>query len=168
MNLLSFFRRHQPELHCACWIKSGLGAMLGMGFVGWLGQVTGEPFLIAPFGASCVLLFAVPKSPLSQPANVIGGHMLATAVALVLRAWLPPDWWAVGITVGLVIGLMVALRVTHPPAGATPVVVFLTDPGPMFLLFPIFIGCIVLIAIAWAVHKLPPHTPYPMVQEPDL
>ena len=168
MNMLSFFHRHQPELHCACWIKSGLGAMLGMGFVGWLGVVSGHPFLIAPFGASCVLLFAVPKSPLAQPANVIGGHRLAAAVTLVLRVWLPPDWWAVGIAVGLVIGLMVAFRVTHPPAGATPVVVMLTDPGPMFLLFPIFSGCLVLIAIAWVVHKLPPHTVYPMVYEPDL
>jgi CBS-domain-containing membrane protein len=168
MNLLSLFRRHQPKLNCACWIKSGLGAMLGMGFVGWLGHVSGEPFLIAPFGASCVLLFAVPKNPLAQPVNMIGGHMLATAVALAMRSWLPPDWWAIGITVGLVIGLMMALRVTHPPAGATPVVVMLTDPGPLFLLFPILTGSIALIAIAWLVHRLPPHTAYPMVEESDL
>ena len=142
--------------------------MLGMGFVGWLGQVTGEPFLIAPFGASCVLLFAVPNSPLSQPANLIGGHMLATLVALALRAYLPPEWWAIGITVGVVIALMVALRVTHPPAGATPVVVFLTDPGPIFLLFPILTGCIALIVIAIVVHKLPPRTAYPMDAKSDL
>lgn len=142
--------------------------MLGMGFVGWLGHVSGEPFLIAPFGASCVLLFAVPKSPLAQPANVLGGHVLATVVALLLRAWLPPDWWAIGLTVGLVIGLMVALRITHPPAGATPVVVMLSDPGPMFLIFPIISGCFVLLAIAFVVHKLPPHTVYPLAHEPDL
>ncbi len=168
MNLKSFFRRHQPEMHCACWIKSGLGAMVGMGFVGWLGSVTAEPFLIAPFGASCVLLFGVPKSPLAQPANVIGGHMLAAVVALGFRSFLPPDWWAVAIVVGLVIGLMVAVRLTHPPAGATPVVIMLSDPGPMFLLEPMLVGTVALVAIAWVVHKLPPHTPYPMVQEPDL
>lgn len=155
-------------MHCACWIKSGLGAMVGMGFVGWLGSVTAEPFLIAPFGASCVLLFGVPKSPLAQPANVIGGHMLAAVVALGFRSFLPPDWWAVAIVVGLVIGLMVAVRLTHPPAGATPVVIMLSDPGPMFLLEPMLVGTVALVAIAWVVHKLPPHTPYPMVQEPDL
>ena len=142
--------------------------MVGMGFVGWLGSVTAEPFLIAPFGASCVLLFGVPKSPLAQPANVIGGHMLAAVVALGFRSFLPPDWWAVAIVVGLVIGLMVAVRLTHPPAGATPVVIMLSDPGPMFLLEPMLVGTVALVAIAWVVHKLPPHTPYPMVQEPDL
>ena len=52
MNIMSFIRRHQSGLPCACWIKAGVGAMLGMGFVGWLGEVTGAPFLIAPFGAS--------------------------------------------------------------------------------------------------------------------
>ncbi|MHA1597926.1 MAG: HPP family protein [Alphaproteobacteria bacterium] len=157
MNILELIRRHQPGLPCVCWIKSGIGAMIGMGFVGWLGHVTGEPFLIAPFGASCVLLFAVPSSPLSQPANVIGGHMLATMVALSMRAFLPPEWWAVAIVVGLVIGLMVAFRLTHPPAGATPVVVMLSDPGPMFLLFPMLTGSIALVLIAYAVHKMPPH-----------
>jgi len=155
-------------MRCACWIKSGLGAMVGMGFVGWLGSVTAEPFLIAPFGASCVLLFGVPKSPLAQPANVIGGHMLATVVTLGLRSFLPPDWWAVAIAVGLVIGLMVAVRLTHPPAGATPVVIMLSDPGPMFILEPMLLGTVALVVIAWVVHKLPPHTPYPMVREPDL
>ncbi len=141
--------------------------MLGMGFVGWLGSVTTEPFLIAPFGASCVLLFGVPQSPLSQPANVIGGHMLATAVTLGLRSFLPPDWWAVALAVGLVIGLMVAFRLTHPPAGATPVVIMLSDPGPMFLLEPMLFGTVALVAIAYVVHRLPPRTSYPLIDEPE-
>ena len=46
----------------------------------------GMPLLMAPFGASCVLLFAVPNSPLSQPANVIGGHAVATLAGLALFA----------------------------------------------------------------------------------
>jgi len=167
MGILELIRRHQPGLPCACWVKSAIGAMVGMGFVGWLGHVTGEPFLIAPFGASCVLLFAVPSSPLSQPANVIGGHMLAAVVALSLRVFLPPDWWAIAIVVGLVIGLMVAFRLTHAPAGATPVVIMMTDPGPMFLLFPMLTGSIVLVLIAYVAHKLPPHTAYPKISEPE-
>lgn len=162
---MSFFRRHQPELHSAFWIKSGIGAMLGMGFVGWLGSVTAQPFLIAPFGASCVLLFGVPKSPLAQPANVIGGHMLATVVTLGLRMFLPPDWWAIAIVVGIVIGLMVATRLTHPPAGATPVVIMLSDPGPMFLLEPMLFGTVALVAIAYVVHRVPPKTVYPLPHE---
>jgi len=165
MVIKKFTRRHQPPLSCACWLKAGIGAMLGMGFVGWLANVTGEPFLIAPFGASCVLLFGVPKSPLAQPANVIGGHMLATVVTLVLRSFLPPDWWAIAIAVGVVIGLMVAFRLTHPPAGATPVVIMLSDPGPIFLLVPMLAGTVALVAIAYVVHHMPPKTAYPLIDE---
>ncbi|MCP5366988.1 MAG: HPP family protein [Hyphomicrobiales bacterium] len=138
-----------------------------MGLVGWLGQASGVPFLIAPFGASCVLLFAVPGSPLAQPANVIGGHVLATALALALRAVLPPDWWAISLAVGLVIGAMVALRLTHPPAGADPVVVFLADPGWTFLLAPVLAGAVALVAVAALYHRLPPRTAFPMLQKTD-
>ena len=165
MNIKSFIHRHQPAVPSIIWIKAGLGAALGMGFIGWLGDLTGEPLLIAPFGATCVLLFAVPNSPLAQPANVIGGHMLAAAVTLLLRHYLPADWWAIGLAVGLVIALMVAFKVTHPPAGATPVVVMLSDPGPLFLLFPMLTSSIVLVLFAWLVHRLPPHTAYPMAPE---
>ena len=147
------------------WVKAGLGAALGMGFIGWLGDLTHETLLIAPFGATCVLLFAVPNSPLAQPANVIGGHMLAASVTLLLRIFLPPEWWGIAIAVGLVIGLMVAFRLTHPPAGATPVVVMLSDPGLLFLVFPMLTSSVVLVMIAYLVHRLPPHTVYPIVPE---
>jgi len=167
MSLRSFIHRHQSGLPVIVWMKAGLGAALGMGFIGWLGDLTHEPLLIAPFGATCVLLFAVPSSPLAQPANVIGGHLLAASVALLLRTFLPPDWWAIALTVGLVIGLMGAFRLTHPPAGATPVVVMLGDPGPVFLLIPMLTSSVLLVLIAYLVHKIPPHTVYPNVPEVD-
>jgi len=165
MKIRAFIHRHQPDVPILVSAKSGLGAALGMGIIGLLGYLTHEPLLIAPFGATCVLLFAVPHSPLAQPANVIGGHMLAAAVTLLLRIFLPPEWWAIALAVGLVIGLMVALRLTHPPAGATPVVVMLSDPGAIFLLFPMLTSSVLLVMIAYLVHRMPPHTVYPVVPE---
>jgi hypothetical protein len=50
MNLLLFFHRYQPELHCAFWIKLSPGAMLGMAFVGLLRGVSGKPLVSTPFG----------------------------------------------------------------------------------------------------------------------
>ncbi|PSL20216.1 HPP family protein [Shimia abyssi] len=111
-------------------------------------------FIMAHFGASCVLLFSVPASPLSQPENVIGGHLQSTFVGLVLTAVLPNVWWAVALAAGLAIALMAALRVTHPPAGANPLVIFAADPGFLFLLFPVLSVAVALVAIATIYHRL--------------
>lgn len=147
----------------ACWLKAGLGATIAMGLIGWIGEISHEPLLIAPFGASCVLLFAAPTSPLAQPINVIAGHFVASALALLLHVVLPGEWWAISIAVGASIALMAALRITHPPAGADPVVIFLSDPGWSFLIVPIFTGALVLVGVATLVHMAPPRTTYPLI-----
>lgn len=157
-----FVHRHLPGDGVAGWIKSGVGATLAMGIIGWIGVISHEPLLIAPFGASCVLLFAVPSSPLAQPSNVIGGHLVASVVALLMHLFLPSEWWAIALAVGVSITVMAALRITHPPAGADPVVIFLSDPGWSFLLVPILTGALVLVGIATLVHMIPPRTTYPL------
>jgi CBS-domain-containing membrane protein len=163
-----FLHRHQSRNDVISLLKSGFGAALAMGVIGFFGQLSDLPFLIAPFGASCVLLFSVPSSPLSQPMNVIGGHMVASALALALRTVLPPEWWAISLVVGLAIAVMALLRITHPPAGADPVVVFLADPGWSFLFVPILAGCMVMIGIATLVHMIPKRTIYPLVLQDVL
>ena len=119
---------------------------------------------MAPFGATCVLFFSVPTSPLSQPINVIAGHLISTAIGLALHTFLPFSWWAIGLAVGLAIVAKAALRVTHPPAGADPLVVFLDNPGWDYLDFPVFTGSIALILIAWIFHRIPPVIHYPNKQ----
>jgi CBS-domain-containing membrane protein len=132
-----FFSRHQPPVHINRGLIAGIGGLVAIAAVGALTGLVGHPMLMAPFGASCVLIFSVASSPLSQPANVVGGHVVATLVGLILRAFFPNEWWAVAIAVGAAIALMAALRITHPPAGANPLVVFAADPGFEFLLFPV-------------------------------
>ncbi len=148
-----FLFRHQPPASPKNWLLVGLGGMLGIGILGALTSFAGAPLLIAPFGASCVLLFSVPNSPLSQPMNVVGGHLLATIIALGLSYVLPPTWWATAIAVGLAIGAMAALRVTHPPAGADPIVVFALTPGFDFLIIPVLVGSLILVATATIYHR---------------
>jgi CBS-domain-containing membrane protein len=74
----SFFQRSQPKPPLHISLLAGLGGALAIALVSGLSLYGGTPLIMAPFGASCVLLFSVPASPLSQPANVIGGHLLAT------------------------------------------------------------------------------------------
>lgn len=135
-------------------LLAGGGGFLAIAGLSVLTNHTMMAFLMAPFGASCVLLFAAPTAPLSQPINVVGGHFVATLTGLVLRQVLPPTWWGMAIAVGCAIALMVALRVTHPPAGADPLVVFSTDPGFGFLFAPVLSGSVALVVIALLFHRL--------------
>ncbi|MCB4767770.1 HPP family protein [Ancylobacter sp. Lp-2] len=156
-----FFVRHQPPHRPRIAMLAGLGGLAAIGVTGAFSLHAGVPLLMAPFGASCVLLFSVPGSPLSQPMNVVGGHVLSSAVAIALHMLLPGTWWAAALAVGLAITLMALLRVTHPPAGADPLLVFAADPNWSFLVMPVLVGSVSLVVIAAVFHRLT-GTAYPL------
>lgn len=157
-----FIHRHQPPHGLSRWAKAALGGLLGLAVVVMLGEWSGVPMLVAPLGASAVLLFGLPDSPLSQPANLIGGHVTATLLALVLDHLLPQSLWSVALAVGLVIGLLGVLRLTHPPAGADPIVVMTLHPDWSFLVTPVLTGTVTLVLVALLIHRLPPRSVYPL------
>lgn len=161
MNIRHLLSRQQLGQPLAIAFKTGIGGSLAIGIVAWLSYATGHPLLMAPFGATCVLLFSIPGSPLSQPVNVFGGHIISTAIGLLLHAILPMTWWSMGLAVGLAITAMAILRITHPPAGADPLVVFFENPGWDYLGLPVAFGSMALILIAWLFHQLPPSAVYP-------
>lgn len=133
---------------------AGLGAALVIAAVLHFGDVIQMPMMVASFGATAVLLFATPTSPVSQPANVIAGHVLSAFIGLCLVAIRPDNHMLAGLSVGLAIFAMMILRIVNPPAGATALVAYLTNPGWIFLLFPVLSGSIVLIALATVLHRL--------------
>ncbi|MCE1236848.1 MAG: HPP family protein [Hyphomicrobiales bacterium] len=157
-----FFHRHQPSAPPAKWIKAGIGTTIAFLAIWALGEATGATLIVAPFGASAVLVFGVPDSPLSQPANVIGGHGVAALVALLTDHLLPGGPLNLAATVGGVIALLGLLRLTHPPAGATALVVMLTHPHWSFLAAPVLIGAVLLVLVAIATHRVPPRIVYPL------
>ncbi len=152
--MLRFFAPTLPAPRPRTVLLAGAGGFLAIALLALLTNQLAVSLLIAPFGASCVLLFAAPSAPLSQPVNVIGGHFVATLTGLLLHAWLPPTWWGMALAVGGAIALMVALRVTHPPAGADPLVVFATAPGFGFLFIPVLAGSVILVGVALLFHRL--------------
>ncbi|MFN4129202.1 MAG: HPP family protein [Paracoccaceae bacterium] len=149
-----YFERTLPTPSIKLIVLAGLGGLVAIACLRFLTDSSHLALIMAPFGASCVLLFAVPASPLSQPVNVVGGHLVASLVGLLLRLWLPDEWWTLAFAVGLAIAAMVALRVTHPPAGADPLVVFAADPGFVFLVFPVLSGSLLLVILACVFHRL--------------
>lgn len=108
-----------------------------------------------------MLLFAQPESALAQPANILGGYLLAAAISLAMILLVPDVWWVATIAVGLVIALMLLLRVTHPPAGAVPLVALSSHMTPWVLPVAVLVGAVCLVAVAMLHHRLPPRTIYP-------
>jgi len=158
----AFIHRHQPAISLQGAVKAGLGGVLAIAFVALLGEASGSVWLMAPFGATCVLLFSVPASPLSQPMNVVGGHVFSTLVGVAAVTLLPVEWWSLGLAVGIAIAGMAALRITHPPAGADPLVVMAMGAGLDFVIFPTLLGSLALVLIASVFHRIPPRTTYPL------
>lgn len=143
-------------------VLAGLGGAVGISLLAILSDIGGSLLLMAPFGASCVLLFSVPSSPLSQPMNVVGGHLVSSAIGFALALFLVPSPFALGLGVALAIALMAVLNVTHPPAGADPIVIMLGAKGIGFLLFPVFTGSVSLVLIATLYHHLLGTAQYPL------
>lgn len=161
-HLKHYVRRHEPQGEFHHHLKSGIGAVTAMIAVGLLAVYTGLPLLIAPFGASAVLLFGQPKSPLSQPANVVGGYLLAALIGSIAAYFFPGLWLAGAIGVGLSIGLMLFLRITHPPAGAVPIVAVASHFDAPVLFEVAVLGSVLLVAIAVLHHLIPPRQQYPL------
>lgn len=104
------------------------------------------PWLAAPLGASAVLVFAVPASPLAQPWPVIGGNVLSALVGSLCAAMIGDPAWACAVGVGTAILVMFACRCLHPPGGATALLVALNAAGPQFALFPMLVDSTLLVA----------------------
>ena len=132
-----------------------VGGLLSISILVFMTGHYSVPLIMAPFGATCVLLYALPESPLAQPRSVIGGHLLSTFVGLAVFHLIGHGFWETGLAVGLAIGLMQFTRTIHAPAGADPIVVFLAgDLGWSFLLAPVFLDSVILVAIAFIVNNI--------------
>ena len=77
------------------------------------------PLVVAPLGASAVLVFTVPSSPMAQPWPVIGGNIVSTMIGVVIYQAIPNMELAASIAVGAAILIMSLLRCLHPPGGAS-------------------------------------------------
>lgn len=143
-------------------LLAGLGAMLCITVLSSLGNAVQSPvWLMAPFGATMVILFGMPESPLAQPRNIIVGHMLTTAIGLSVAALAGVSPWSMGLAVGLALSLMLVTNTTHPPAGANPLVVMLAGEHWDFLITPVATGAFLIVVFGVLYHRLITGQRYP-------
>ncbi|PXY93928.1 HPP family protein [Gilliamella apis] len=147
-------------------LQSLIGGFVSILCLIGLSHLTGYTYIMAPFGASCVILFAVSQSPLAQPRNVIFGHLISAFVGLVFLKLFGNDIIVAASAVGVAIVAMQYFRAVHPPAGANPLVILLTadniDYDFTFLLFPVLSGAVILVAIAYIINNLFNKTHWPI------
>ena len=141
-------------------LRGGAGALLGLLFAGLLGRFAvasfsgngGDwlhPLLVAPIGASAVLVFAVPASPLAQPRSVLGGNIVSALVGITVAMLFPQPLVAAPLAVGLAIGAMMLLGCLHPPGGAVALICVIGGPkvaeaGYLFALNPVAVDSLLL------------------------
>lgn len=154
--------RHEDHVDGLANLKAGVAAIVGLCLIGWLATIIDLPLLLAPMGATAALLFGQPSSPLAQPMNVVCGYLIGTVVCELAFMGFPDIWVAGAVAVGCTVVIMRALRVTHPPAGAVPILGFGNGIHGTSLLLVIMAGVAILVAIALVVHAIPPRRTYPL------
>lgn len=152
-----------------------VGSVLGIAVIGFITSHFSMPLLLAPFGASAVLLFSVYDSPLAQPRNTVIGHV-ASALIGGLIALMHLNFFNAGVlesegyvwialAVAVSIFVMQAARITHPPAGATAFIASTSVVSPDSLvafMIPVAAGALILVAIAIAFNNAVPSRRYPV------
>ena len=159
-----------PRAGLAEILWSWLGAFLGIGAVAWLDgflEKTDVLLLIGSFGASAVLIYGAIKSPLAQPRNLVGGHLISALIGVSVFSLLSPlPWLAAAVAVATSIAVMHATRTLHPPGGATALIFVMGSPkihhlGYLYVLMPVGAGVAVMLLVALLVNNLSPRRRYP-------
>lgn len=149
----------ETDIQPATQVWTFIGAFLGISGIGFLQSsklsYNDSVFLIGSFGASAVLVFGAPNSPLSKTRNLIGGHVLSAIIGVTIQKLLPGDLWLpAALAVSLAIVVMQITKTLHPPGGATALIAVIGSEkvkalGYMYVLSPVLAGAIILFAISW-------------------
>ena len=158
------------SLHVIFW--SGLASFIGIAVVAYLSKNYFNPYdltlLIGSFGASAVLVYGAIKTPLAQPRNLMGGHILSGIVGVASYKLLGHINMplAAAVAVSFAIMLMHATKTLHPPGGATALIAVIGGKGIyklgfLYALMPAGLGALILLIIALLVNNLSKERKYP-------
>lgn len=158
-------------------IRTALVAGLAIFLTGWIAghyiQGGGLKTLLASMGASSVILFALPHTPVAKPWALVGGHFISAAIGILCARWIPELWPSAALAVGLSVFAMHQARCLHPPGGASALIPVLGGEsvkslGFQFLLTPLALNVLVMLAISLAYRRLLSAKAMPTQMEPHI
>ncbi|TXY25254.1 HPP family protein [Vibrio mimicus] len=136
-------------------IFAGVGAFLAIGLLTFLDStLTNVALLMAPFGATAVLVFGVPDSPLAQPKNVIFGHLITAFVGIFFTQFIGVSPHTLALATGIAVSAMLLTKTTHPPAGANPLLIMLAGQSWTFLVTPVLLGAVLIVLVGKSMQVL--------------
>ena len=149
---------------------SCIGGFLGIAAVAFVSSRFFEPrdltLITGSFGASAVLIYAAIKSPLAQPRNLVGGHVLSAIAGVTIYQLMGDTFMASATAVSVAIALMLVTGTLHPPGGATALIAVIGSEkihsiGYLYVLVPTFAGVLIMMLIALFFNNLVEHRKYP-------
>lgn len=149
----------RPHLRDVLW--SWVGSSAGIGAISVVAVLSKLPLLMAPFGATCVLIFAATDSHLAQPRSVLGGYLVSALVGVLGLSVFGNAPWVVALSVGTAIALMQVTRTLHAPAGAMPLLALAPGTDTVMLLPTALTGALTLVGIGLLVNNLRADRAYP-------
>lgn len=149
-----------------------LGSFFGIGLIGFMSSrhflLNDTLFLIGSFGASSVLIYGAINSPLAQPRNLVGGHLVSAFIGVSLYKIIPNEiWLSSALAVSLSIVAMQVTKTLHPPGGATALIANIGSEkikslGYMYMLSPVFTGVLILLSVALVFNNISADRRYPV------
>lgn len=165
--------RRPPRVSSSEIIWSWVGGFFGIGACALVHQYWFSSqdltLLVSSFGASAVLVYGAIRSPLAQPRNLVGGHIVSAIVGVLVWKLLHPfPWLAAAVAVATAIAVMHATRTLHPPGGATALLAVIGsenihDMGFYYVLVPATLGPLILLLVALVVNNIPGSRRYPEI-----
>lgn len=149
-------------------VRSAIGAGIAIALTAWVSAMvlgTAAPFMVASMGASSVLAFAVPASPLAQPRAVLGGNVVSAITGVAAAKLMPDPIAALGLAAALAIYAMHKTKTLHPPGGAVALIAVMGGApvhqlGFLYVLAPVAFNSVLLLSVAWWFNNLA-GSPYP-------
>ncbi|PZX13591.1 HPP family protein [Breznakibacter xylanolyticus] len=151
---------------------SFIGAFLGIGLIAFLQSLLfrqlDNVFLIGSFGASSVLVYGACQSPLAQPRNLLGGHVVSALLGVSIGRFVPDIiWLSAPLAVAGSIVLMQLTKTLHPPGGATALIAVIGGDriqalGYGYVVFPVFTGALILLVVAIVFNNMSGLYRYPV------
>ena len=152
-------------------IWSWIGAFFGIAAVSYINydiiEDTDLVMVIGSFGASAVLIYGAIESPLAQPRNLVGGHLISAVIGVTCYKLFPSQLWlASSLAVATAIAIMHATKTLHPPGGATALIAVvgsnkIHNLGYLYILMPAGVGAVIMLVVALLVNNIPKSRRYP-------
>jgi CBS domain-containing membrane protein len=138
----------QKELLRA-FIGTSLGLLVAAMLSRWaLGGHAVVMWLVAPMGATAIIIFALPSSPLAQPWPVLCGHAASAFAGVTCAITIPDPAIAATVAGAGAMMLMFLLRCLHPPGGATALLaVILHITSYQYIVFPVLVNAALLVLV---------------------